>query len=69
MGKRHFEYKDEKSNKFWEIEVIKNKHEITYGKIGTDGREITKEFDDEETAAKEAEKLVKSKLKKGYVET
>jgi predicted DNA-binding WGR domain protein/Flp pilus assembly protein TadD len=62
------EYKDEKSNKFWEIEVNNNSHTVRYGKIGTDGTSKTKEFDSNEDAMKDAEKLIASKKKKGYVE-
>ncbi len=68
MSKRFFIYEDEKSSKFWNIEIEEDCFTVTYGKIGTDGQEQTKEFDDEEKCMKEAEKLINSKLKKGYTE-
>jgi hypothetical protein len=40
---------------------------VSYGKIGTAGSVKTKEFDTEEACQKECEKLIQSKLKKGYV--
>jgi predicted DNA-binding WGR domain protein/Leucine-rich repeat (LRR) protein len=62
----YLEYKDEKSAKFWKIEVNNNTHTVTYGKIGTDGKGKTKTFETPELATKDAEKLIKSKTKKGY---
>ena len=38
-----------------------------WGKLGDGGSSKTKEFADEEKAIKEAEKLVRSKVKGGYV--
>lgn len=70
--KRYFEYIDEKSSKFWQIEKINGKIYKTYGKIGTKG--ITKEhilssfnsygygYDTEFMSQ------IRSKLKKGYIE-
>jgi predicted DNA-binding WGR domain protein len=69
MSKKCFEYKDDKSDKFWEIDVNGNAFKVVYGRTGTEGRELVKEFGNEEAALKEAESLIKSKLKKGYKET
>jgi predicted DNA-binding WGR domain protein len=66
--KVYLEYKDEKSAKFWKIDVNNNTHTVTYGKIGANGQSKTKTFDDAEKAIKDAEKLVKAKTKKGYQE-
>jgi len=66
--KKHLEYKDEKTAKFWEIELEGMSITTTYGKIGTDGKSTTKELATEEKALKEFEKLVKSKTRKGYKE-
>ncbi len=66
--KKYLEYKDEKSHKFWEIEVKDNTHTVTYGKVDTNGRSSTKTFDTAEMAQKDAEKLIKAKIKKGYTE-
>jgi len=64
----YLEYKDEKSAKFWKINVEGTSHTVTYGKIGTDGQSKTKTFETAEKATKDAEKLVKAKTKKGYQE-
>jgi predicted DNA-binding WGR domain protein len=66
--KHYLEFIDEKSNKFWEITQEGNSFTARYGKIGSDGQTQTKSFTSEETAQKEAEKLLKEKLKKGYAE-
>ena len=41
--KKHLEYQDKKSHKFWEIEVKDNSQTVTYGKVGTKGT-ISKEL-------------------------
>ena len=56
------------SNKFWNIVINANTHTVTYGRIGTSGTSKTKEFDNDETALKDALSLIKSKKKKGYQE-
>lgn len=66
--KRRFEYKDDKSSKFWEILVSGNVLNVRYGKIGTDGQNQTKEFADAATAEKQAQKLIAEKMGKGYQE-
>lgn len=68
MSMRRFEYKDEKSNKFWEIKVEGESHTVRYGRIGSNGQTKTKEFDSAEDAEEDAAKLIKSKVKKGYEE-
>lgn len=64
---RCFEYKDDKSNKFWNITWCNDDdfYTITYGRCGTNGTIQEKEADDLE---KDVVKIIKSKLKKGYVE-
>jgi predicted DNA-binding WGR domain protein len=59
-------YKDNSSNKFWRIKVSGRSYSITYGKIGTIGAVKVKSFDSESACQKDAEKLIKSKIKKGY---
>lgn len=66
---RTFEFKDAKSNKFWNIELSGSSFTVTFGRIGTTGQTQTKEFVDKAAAKKEHDKLVAEKLKKGYVET
>ncbi|EMY14960.1 WGR domain protein [Leptospira weilii str. Ecochallenge] len=66
--KHHLTYKDDKSDKFWNIEVSGKSFTVTYGKTGTAGQTQTKTFDSEEECQKEAKKLLSEKLKKGYAE-
>ncbi|MBL4635957.1 MAG: WGR domain-containing protein [Kofleriaceae bacterium] len=65
---RRFEFQDSKSSKFWELTLSANVLTVCYGKIGTNGRSNDKEFDTEEAATAEAEKLIAGKVKKGYLE-
>lgn len=67
--KKAFTFKDEKSDKFWNIDYSGCDFCVNYGKAGTIGKYEIKEWDDAETCVKEAEKLIRSKLKKGYTET
>ncbi|AXR62759.1 WGR domain-containing protein [Leptospira mayottensis] len=64
----HLTLKDEKSDKFWNIEVSGKSFTVTYGKTSTSGTSQTKTFDSEEKCLKEAKKLLSEKLKKGYIE-
>src|SRR6266576_3460733 len=66
--KRELVYMDAKSSKFWNIELAGNSHTVTYGRIGTSGQSLTKSFPSEEAARKDAEKLIREKLGKGYVD-
>lgn len=67
LGKTyHFEYSDEKSYKFWEITLQEQAFTVRYGRIGTDGRINEKTFDSVEETRKNAIKVTKSKLGKGY---
>ncbi|EKR55549.1 WGR domain-containing protein [Leptospira interrogans] len=61
-------FRDDKSDKFWNIETSGNSFTVTYGKTGTAGTSQTKTFETEETCIKEARKLLSEKLKKGYIE-
>jgi uncharacterized protein (TIGR02996 family) len=66
---RTFQYSDAKSHKFWNIEVSGSSFTVTYGKVGASGQTQTKDFASDEKAQAEADKLIREKLKKGYVET
>jgi uncharacterized protein (TIGR02996 family) len=66
---RTFEFRDGKSNKFWNIDLKGNAFTVTFGRIGSAGKTQTKTFRDAANAQKEHYKLVKEKLGKGYVET
>jgi len=59
-------FQKDNSHKFWNITVDGNTHTVHYGRVGTDGQTKTKEFADETTALKDANKLIASKVKKGY---
>ena len=65
---RRFEFKDGKSNKFWEIEVRGSTFVTRHGRIGTEGKETIKHFGSQNYAMAQAESAIKSKTKKGYVE-
>jgi len=64
---QRFEFVNEKSSKFWEVRVRAIAVDVQYGKIGTKGQALTKEFADDEAARKHADKLVSEKHREGYV--
>jgi uncharacterized protein (TIGR02996 family) len=66
---RTFVYSDEKSHKFWSIDLVGTTFRVTFGKVGTAGQTQEKTFTDDAKAKKECEKLIAEKQKKGYVET
>lgn len=66
--KRELIYMDAKSSKFWNIAQEGAAHTVTYGRIGSAGQSASKSFASEELARKDAEKLIKEKLGKGYVD-
>jgi len=66
--KREFTLQDDKSNKFWTIKLSGNSHTTTHGRMGTKGKETRNEFATAELARRDFDKLIASKLKKGYVE-
>jgi predicted DNA-binding WGR domain protein len=66
MNKQYFEYTDDKSDKFWEITREGKSFTVRYGKKGSTGQVQRKEFASEEIAGKEADKLIREKMKKGY---
>ena len=67
--KKYFEFKDNISNKFWKINLKKNQMIITFGRIGIKNpvSQLTK-FDSNEEAKKYAERKIREKTKKGYIE-
>ena len=65
---RHFEFKDNKSSKFWEISEAGGSVTVRYGKTGTAGQSQDKAFSDPSAASKHVQKLIAEKLGKGYVE-
>jgi uncharacterized protein (TIGR02996 family) len=66
---RTFIYGDERSHKFWSIELKGTSFVVTWGKVGTSGQSQTKSFPDESKAKKEHDKLIAEKTSKGYIET
>jgi predicted DNA-binding WGR domain protein len=66
--KRYFEFRVGSSQKFWEISVNGHEHTVRFGRIGTGGQIKTKTFSDAAAAARDAARLVKEKLAKGYEE-
>ncbi|HVI01102.1 MAG TPA: DNA ligase [Enhygromyxa sp.] len=65
---RRFEYRDQKSNKFWEIEQDGCELITRWGRIDTTGQSARKQYPSEAKAAAEADKQIRSKTGKGYVE-
>lgn len=65
---RRFEFIAGASCKFYEICVNGAEVTVNYGRIGTNGQSQTKSFPSVEKAQQHAEKQVRQKLGKGYVE-
>jgi DNA ligase-1 len=65
---RRFEFRDQKSSKFWEIEQEGAELITRWGRIGSNGQSGRKEYPSEAKAAADADKQIRSKLSKGYVE-
>ena len=66
--KKHLQFIDGTSDKFWQIEANGNSYTVVYGRNGTSGQIQSKSFDTVEACLKAAEKLVAEKTKKGYSE-
>ena len=67
--KKYFVFKDNISNKFWEINLKKNQMIITFGRIGIKNPvSQLKKFDSNEEAKKYAERKIREKTNKGYIE-
>lgn len=66
---RRFICTKEGASKFWEVTVDGDQLTIRFGRIGTNGQTQTKAFTTPDAARCEQEKLIRSKLAKGYVET
>ena len=65
--KKHLEYTDAKSNKFWEIELKVKVINICYGRIGiTNPAKQSKSFLSLDLAKKYYEKKLREKINKGY---
>lgn len=66
--KRTFTYSDDKSDKFWSIDIESDSFTVNFGKTGTTGQTSTKSFSDATECQAAADKLISEKIKKGYVE-
>ncbi len=65
---RYFEFVEDKSSKFWSIWRDGVDVTVSYGRIGANGQEKTKSFNDEDEAKKYYSDIVAEKIEKGYVE-
>ncbi len=63
---QRYELSDGKSHKFWAIDLEGTDVTTQWGRIGTDGQSKVKSFGSVAEAEKERDKLVRSKVKKGY---
>lgn len=61
-----YEFKEGSSSKFWEITLSGSSFTTRWGKIGTSGQEKKQTFSNPVEAKQEYEKLIASKVKKGY---
>ncbi|KZZ83066.1 DUF4240 domain-containing protein [Bacillus sp. SJS] len=59
-------FQDDSSKKFWKINVTGTAYIVTFGKAGTTGTVRSKKFESARECRQEAERLIQSKLKKGY---
>lgn len=65
---RRFEFVQGSSAKFWEVGAVCCDVTVRFGRLGTVGQTLTKPFADPAAARKHVEKLITSKVAKGYVE-
>ena len=66
--KRTLVFDDGSSRKFWNVVTEGKTLTVTFGRLGTAGQTQAKKLSSDAACAKEAESLVVSKLKKGYVD-
>lgn len=64
--KQCYKFTSETSNKFWNVEVNKSDYKTSWGRIGTNGQSLNKEFPTNESAKKAAIKKINEKTRKGY---
>jgi predicted DNA-binding WGR domain protein len=67
-GRRHFEFVEGSSSKFWEVWVEGTSLYTQYGRIGSAGQTTVKAYPSEAKAQEAAEKVTREKVGKGYVE-
>ena len=67
--KKYFEFKNEVSNKFWEISQKGILVKVVFGRIGIQNpQEQIKEFINEQEAKNYADKKIREKINKGYIQ-
>tara|TARA_Y100000590_G_scaffold413163_1_gene508733 strand:+ start:2781 stop:2990 length:210 start_codon:yes stop_codon:yes gene_type:complete len=67
--KKYFEFKNEVSNKFWEISQKGILVKVVFGRIGIQNpQEQIKKFINEQEAKKFTDKKIREKINKGYIE-
>lgn len=66
---RRLEFTEGNSRKFWQVTCRGNEVTTQYGRIGSKGQSHSKLLPDAGSAAREAQRLVAEKLRKGYQET
>lgn len=65
MIKRSFEH----TTKYWNIIIEGDEFAVNFGKIGTIGKVQVKSFESDLEFMNEVEKLIRQKVRKGYVES
>lgn len=68
MERREFHCTTRVSRKFWAISTHGPVHTVMFGRVGAAGRVRTKRFATDEAAQAASEKLIREKLRRGYVE-
>ena len=63
---RYFEFIDGNTSKVWEVTIDGALVTVRFGRIGTAGQSRTKQFENEDAAQEETDKLIGRKTKKGY---
>jgi predicted DNA-binding WGR domain protein len=64
-----YHFRDGSSDKFWRIGVHATEVTVQFGRVGTTGQTVVKNYESAERARREADKLVLEKTRKGYTET
>ncbi len=65
---RSLHFEQGASRKFWRASLRGTGLTVSYGRIGSSGQSLLKQFETPERAMREMEKLVDEKLRKGYAE-
>lgn len=66
MGEGRFEYRKGASSKFWSIRRDGKAVSVTFGRIGSAGKTVSKRFTDVERAAAFVDARTREKVSKGY---